>query len=1169
MKKLQATALLVGLVALAICWHACLPARESLPPESAEQASPSASTRLRNGGNTYYVRPDGGSADQCTGLADAPYPGSGTDQPCAWDHPFRALPPDGTPRISGSDTLVIASGSYMMGYGAPGADLCSSDYPWGCYMPAIPSGPDPDHPTRILGAGCEEGCPDPPELWGTERPEMIVNLTDASNVEIACLEITDHSDCVESHAHGMGGSDLTCKRDTYPFGPWADVGIYGEDSAHVTLRHLNIHGLASTGVWAGRLTDWTVEDVRIAGNGWAGWDGDIDGDDSNAGTMLFRRWTVEWNGCAETYPGGEPTGCWAQTAGGYGDGVGTGATGGDWIIEDSRFLHNTSDGLDLLYHSLGGIVVLNRVRAEGNAGNQAKISGQAIITNSVLVGNCAFFEGKPFTYNVDNCRALGNALELTYTGGEHSSIVNTTIYGQGDGLVCGGPREGYSCDGSERLTVWNNIFLGDIDYTGDGSDITFHFYQEGCPSLVMESDYNIAHMTKNITCGANGTYVHSGGHDLCQDPQLSGPLSGNTYGMTPTSGSPAIDAGTATGAPTVDFRKRPRDAHPDIGAHEVSLTEAVIPDDICGEPGTLQYLTSVYRNPNGWQDIRYADLLVNTQETITKCIYARYDAEAGRMFLRQPRDRYWMKGKDGIIRNNYGALDTNRSSVVTDTDTLTVTWALTPTWRTSGKEHNLYLAVEDMNDNRDGWNDHGDWLINRTPNWLIAPTLTNRQVVTAGVRYTFDPKYRDKDGRRNLDELYFAIADAMPSGDAIPGGILLKYDVTDGAMYLYDDASGSWTGGHAPGTNVLLQDERVKVVVKWSRVWIADHRTWTVRWRLEFKDAFAGKHNLYMRAVDLFPECNGDTGWKYKGWIEVRPPSPTVAGCGLLPANNIWNVPVDTLPLDANSDAYIATIGATAYVHADFGSGEWPPGSGSPIGIPYVDVSGSQPKVAVTFNYADESDPGPYPIPSDAPIEGGSDSDGDRHVLVVDRDHCLLYELYDAWPQPDGSWHAGSGAIYDLGSYALRPETWTSADAAGLPILPGLVRYDEVAQGEIRHALRVTAPQTRRAYVWPARHYASSLTGAQYPPMGQRFRLRADYDISGFSPEVQVILRALKTYGMMLADNGAPWFISGVPDERWDNDVLHELHQVEGSAFEALDVSSLMVNSDSGQAQAP
>jgi len=293
---------------------------------------------------------------------------------------------------------------------------------------------------------------------------------------------------------------------------------------------------------------------------------------------------------------------------------------------------------------------------------------------------------------------------------------------------------------------------------------------------------------------------------------------------------------------------------------------------------------------------------------------------------------------------------------------------------------------------------------------------------------------------------------------------------------------------------------------------------------------------------------------------------PTVAGCPVFPADNVWNMPVDTLPLDPNSARYVATIGADAHVHADFGSGTW---GGGPIGIPYVDVPGSQPKVPVTFDYADESDPGPYPIPPDAPIEGGPNSDGDRHVLVLDRDHCILYEMFYAFPQADGSWHAGSGAVFDLRSNALRPVGWTSADAAGLPILAGLVRYDEVAAGEIRHAIRFTAPQTRQEYIWPARHYASHLAGMRYPPMGQRFRLRSDFDLSGFSPEVQVILRALKKYGMILADNGAPWFISGVPDERWDNDALHELHQVRGSDFEAVDESWWMADPNSARVRSP
>jgi hypothetical protein len=288
---------------------------------------------------------------------------------------------------------------------------------------------------------------------------------------------------------------------------------------------------------------------------------------------------------------------------------------------------------------------------------------------------------------------------------------------------------------------------------------------------------------------------------------------------------------------------------------------------------------------------------------------------------------------------------------------------------------------------------------------------------------------------------------------------------------------------------------------------------------------------------------------------------PTPTGCPIFLADHIWNAPVDGLPLDPSSAAYINTIGADGRLHPDFGSGTW---AGFPIGIPYVIVSGAQPKVPVSFVYADESDPGPYPIPPDPPIEGDPEGDGDRHVLIIDQDNCLLYELFAAHLENDG-WYAGSGAIFDLRGYALRPDGWTSADAAGLAIFPGLVRYDEVAAGEIRHAIRFTASETRKDYVWPARHYASKLTGSQYPPMGQRFRLKASFDISGFSSEVQVILQAMKTYGIILADNGSDWFISGVPDERWDNELLRELRQVRGADFEAVDVSSLMLYPDSGQ----
>jgi hypothetical protein len=526
--------------------------------------SPANSSIALNGIAIYYVRPDGGSAEQCTGLADAPYSGDGVAQPCAWNHPFYALPPGGTPRLTGGDTLMIAAGEYRMGYGAPGADNCDEGGSFDCLMPPIPSGPTPDQPTRILGAGWDAGCTASPTLWGTGRPWFIVNMTDSSNVEVACLEITDHSGCVESHTGG-----LACERDNPPYGDWAAYGLYAEDSTNVHLWNLNIHGLAAGGIHAGRLRDWTVDNVRIAGNGTVGWDGDLwdDNGDANAGTLIFRHWLVEWNGCGETYPEGKPVGCWGQEAGGYGDGVGTGQTGGDWIIEDSAFLHNTSDGLDLLYHVLGGSVTLNRVHAEGNAGNQIKIAGQTSITNSVLVGNCAFFENQPFTYWVDHCRAAGSTVLIAYTGGEQASILNSTIYGQGDGIVGGEPREGFQCDGSESLLARNNIFIGDTDYF-DPTDITFLFYQEACGGLKLDSDYNIAFNAKNIECGVNGEFTTSGSHDLCQDPRLVGPLSGTDYGMSLLPDSPAVDTGQNDICPPEDYlgNSRPADGNGDGSA---------------------------------------------------------------------------------------------------------------------------------------------------------------------------------------------------------------------------------------------------------------------------------------------------------------------------------------------------------------------------------------------------------------------------------------------------------------------------------------------------------------------------------------------------------------------------------------------------------------------------
>ena len=283
--------------------------------------------------------------------------------------------------------------------------------------------------------------------------------------------------------------------------------------------------------------------------------------------------------------------------------------------------------------------------------------------------------------------------------------------------------------------------------------------------------------------------------------------------------------------------------------------------------------------------------------------------------------------------------------------------------------------------------------------------------------------------------------------------------------------------------------------------------------------------------------------------------TPTLAGCAVFPADNAWNRRVDQLPVAPGSARLIRSIGLDAHFHADFGSGRW---DGGPIGIPYTVVGGDQRRVSVTFDYADESDRGPYPIPPNAPIEGGRNADGDRHVLIVDRSACRLYELFDAHPLAGGrAWHAGSGAIFDLRSNRLRPKTWTSADAAGLPILPGLARYPEVAQGAIRHALRFTAPRTRTSFVWPARHQAGASGDAALPPMGLRVRLKRSTSLRGLPRQARIIATTMKRYGLMLADNGSPWYVSGAPDRRWDNDQLHALDRLSGRDFEVVDARPL------------
>ena len=312
---------------------------------------------------------------------------------------------------------------------------------------------------------------------------------------------------------------------------------------------------------------------------------------------------------------------------------------------------------------------------------------------------------------------------------------------------------------------------------------------------------------------------------------------------------------------------------------------------------------------------------------------------------------------------------------------------------------------------------------------------------------------------------------------------------------------------------------------------------------------------MFLATILCIAACGGGGGAADSGSTNGEI-NGDLMGHRIFPATDPWNTAIDTIPVDSNSANLIASIGLNPGLHPDFGANY----NGGPFGIPYVMVKGNQARVNVSFLYADQSDPGPYPIPKNAPIEGGANSSGDRHVLVVDKDNWILYEMFDSHPQSDSSWQAGSGAVFNMTIGTTRPAGWTSADAAGLPILPGLVRYDEVSKGAINHALRFTVVHSRHAYVAPARHFASSLTDVNLPPMGMRVRLKASFDISTFPASAKVVLTALKKYGMFVADNGSNWYISGTPDSRWSDDELNTLKQVKGSNFEVVQMGMVTTN---------
>jgi hypothetical protein len=494
-------------------------------------------------GATFFVRPDGGDAGQCTGRANAPYPGSGHDQPCAFLHPFIALPPGGRARVGAGDTLVIGPGHYRMGLGAPGAEACEAEGSFDCVMAPLPSGKDAAHPTRLVGARDARGAL--PELWGAERAWFVVNLKGTSDAEVSCLEITDHSPCVEFHS-----GDLRCQRDQPPYGDWAASGVLAVDSRRVTLRSLDIHGLASAGVTAGRLSDWLVEDVFITANGLVGWQGDLGEPSANHGDLTFRRVAIDWNGCGESVGKREPIGCWSQEAGGYGDGLGTAATGGNWTFEDSRFVSNTSDGLDLLYHNGDGRIRLTRVWAEGNAGNQLKARGEVSIDHAVAVGSCAAFRGKPWSWKVDDCRAAGNAIALEPMAGRPIRIDHTTVTGQGDALLelvvpvaeagdalrASVPRD--VCKRLAPVTIRASIWRGGKNAAN--GEPTALFYKE-CGGIegagpVIDHQGGVVWGVKDYGFGEGGACPEGSGN-RCADPKLDATT------LRPVAGGPGTGRG--------------------------------------------------------------------------------------------------------------------------------------------------------------------------------------------------------------------------------------------------------------------------------------------------------------------------------------------------------------------------------------------------------------------------------------------------------------------------------------------------------------------------------------------------------------------------------------------------------------------------------------------------
>ncbi|KKP67582.1 MAG: hypothetical protein UR66_C0013G0025 [Candidatus Moranbacteria bacterium GW2011_GWE1_35_17] len=511
---------------------------------------------------TYYVRTDGGNSTQCTGLADAAYDGNGTGEACALNK-FQYVTGVGNllAKMTGGDTVIIGSGEHMIGYDPSNVfSGCSSAYPYSCVAKNIPAGTDADHPTRILGIGWDDGCSGvKAQLWGNERVWQMLKLG-GDNIEVQCLEVTDHSSCIENGPidGNIGLDPVHCQRSTYPFGSWAPTGISSaEGTSNILIKNVDIHGLASRGIMGYRNGDWILENVNIIANGFVGWDSDGTDDDSYTGTTFLDHTKIEWSGCGEIYPittqdwssSTDKHHCWSQTQGGFGDGIGLGdGDVGIWKIYDSSVSWNTSDGIDLLHGSGStGRIEMVRSKAEGNAGQAFKSSAkEAYIENSIIIGNCGFHYHQSFTStknsttgadaSFDTCRANGDTVVFANkVAGQILSIVNSTILSNGDSAIISG---GTNCDVDTKLSLSNSIVLGGRQFNDDtgvnsagGNDTTGLYYASGatgngdgvCGALTIGGDYNIIYNTKY---GANQV---PGTHSLYVDPNLAGIIKQGPY----------------------------------------------------------------------------------------------------------------------------------------------------------------------------------------------------------------------------------------------------------------------------------------------------------------------------------------------------------------------------------------------------------------------------------------------------------------------------------------------------------------------------------------------------------------------------------------------------------------------------------------------------------------